>query len=82
MFPDPVFFTVRSFSDENVTYEVVKISDTDWRCSCPSWTKGKHRPCKHIESVLVGRIPQKASEKPKAGDAKPRRTDDQSEGQQ
>lgn len=72
MLPDPVFFTVRSFSDPKVTYEVIKISDTDWRCSCPSWTKGKHRPCKHIDSVLAGRIPQKASAKPKPDETQPK----------
>lgn len=38
----------------DATYDVREV-DGQWSCSCPAYTFGRARPCKHIEQVLAAR---------------------------
>jgi len=46
-------YKIKSFTDPNVGYEVIKDAGTGfWRCNCMAFTKGGKRPCKHIQYLF------------------------------
>lgn len=42
---------IQSFTNPLNAYEIIKMGD-EYYCNCPSFLKGRNRPCKHIEYLL------------------------------